>query len=144
MDAAVNTGALSVTRDILQQVFPGLSDRATVLAGRLATILVGCAAVAVASRFRDILKTIGLASQIMAQGLFIPGMAMLFLKRKVPMAGALSLLLGGGFSLASFLCDAEIVRGNLPAWPYSLPYGLALGAAGFAAGFVLSDSRKKR
>ena len=137
MDAAVNTGALSAARDIYQQIFPGARDQALVRAGRWATCAVGAAAMAVAFRFQDILTTIGLASQIMAEGLFVPGMAMLFVRKRLPLAGLLSLLLGGGFSIVSFLNDAGAVRLGLPAWPYSVPLGVALGAAGFLLGALI-------
>ena len=144
MDAAVNTGALHVTRDVLQQIFPRFVEKRAVSAGRMATVLVGGAAFIAAAGFQDILKTIGLASQIMAQGLFVPGMAMLFLKKKIPEAGFLSLLLGGGFSILAFLSDAGLSPLRLPAWPFSLPYGLVLGAAGFAAGLGFNVLRTQR
>ena len=134
MDAAINTGALSATRDIYQQVFPRTPDLKLVRVSRWATFAVGAAALAVAFRFQDILKTIGLASQIMAEGLFIPGIAMLFLRRRLPLAGLLSLLLGGGFCIIAFLNDAGAVRLSIPTWPYSVPLGVASSAAGFLLG----------
>jgi len=48
---------------------------------------------------QSILKTLGLASEIMAEGFFIPGVAMFFLHKKRPAAGFLSLFLGGGYAL---------------------------------------------
>jgi SSS family solute:Na+ symporter len=80
----------------------------------------------------------------MAEGLFIPGMAMLFLKKKLPAAGLLSLLLGGGFSLLSFFDDAGIVHLSLPDWPRSVPVGMALSVAGFIIGTGISIIREKR
>jgi SSS family solute:Na+ symporter len=144
LDAAVNTGALCLARDVYQQILPRSSGRRLVAAGRWSTLVVGGAALAVAFRFQDILKTLGLASQIMAEGLFIPGMAMLFLKKKLPAAGLLSLLLGGGFSLLSFFDDAGIVHLSLPDWPRSVPVGMALSAAGFIVGSGISIIRGKR
>jgi len=144
LDAAVNTGALCLARDVYEQIFPGSSGRRLVAAGRWSTLFVGGAALAVAFRFQDILKTLGLASQIMAEGLFIPGMAMLFLKKTFPTAGFLSLLLGGGFSLLSFFNDAGIVHLGLPGWPRSVPSGMALSAAGFIIGTGISIIREKR
>jgi len=143
LDAAVNTGALCLARDVYQQIFPGSSGRRLVAAGRWSTLIIGGAALAVAFGFRDILITLGLASQIMAEGLFIPGMAMLFLKKKLPAAGLLSLLLGGGFSLLSFFDDAGIVHLNLPDWPRSVPFGMVLSAAGFIIGSGIAIIREK-
>ncbi|MEW5900646.1 MAG: sodium:solute symporter family protein, partial [Acidobacteriota bacterium] len=102
MDTAINTGALTLTQDIYLQFVRGAKKSASAIrSSRGATLLVAFLALAVASRFQSILKTLGLASEIMAEGLFVPGLAMLVLKKRRPLAGGLSLLLGGGFALAS-------------------------------------------
>lgn len=143
MDTSINTGALTLTRDIFQQViFPRrVESGRTVMAGRASTFLVAVLSLAVATRFQSILKTIGLASEIMAEGLFIPGMAMFFLKKKIPLAGGLSLGLGGSFALAGFLAEMKLLPVRLPAWPHSVPYGLALSLGGFAIGFLADKWR---
>lgn len=137
MDTAINTGALSLTRDVYQQIFSFTQGKRVVLVSRLSTLLVGGMAFLVATKFQSILKTLGLASEIMAEGLFVPGIAMIFLKKKLPKAGLLSLLLGGGFSFVGFMSEAKIFPFTLPPWPYSLPYGLGLSLFGFGLGFVL-------
>lgn len=146
MDTAINTGALSLAQDVLLRLARGKRDaggepRRDVWVGRLATVLVGGLAFLVAMRFTSILKTLGLASEVMAEGLFIPGMVMLFMKRRAPAAGLLSLGLGGGFAFLSFLNASGLVRAGLPAWPFSVPYGLGLSLAGFLVGLVLSSRR---
>ena len=137
MDTAVNTGALSLSHDIFASWKPNLmkGEKGPGIS-RFSTLLVGLAAFLVATRFESILTTLGLASEIMAEGLFIPGIAMVFLKGRYPLAGILSLGAGGGFSLLSFFCRIGLLSG-LPTWPYSLPYGLALSAMGFAIGAIL-------
>jgi SSS family solute:Na+ symporter len=144
MDTAINTGALTMTRDIYQRIFASSRETGVglVLAGRISTFLVAILSFVVATRFQSILRTIGLASEIMAEGLFIPGMAMFIFKKKIPLAGGLSLALGGGFALASFLSEVKIFPPGLPAWPHSVPYGLALSLAGFAVGFLLEKFRQ--
>jgi SSS family solute:Na+ symporter len=137
MDTAINAGAFTLSRDIVQRFFPGSAGRGQILVSRLATLLVGGLAFLVATRFESILKTLGLASEIMAEGLFIPGMAMLFIKKRMPWAGLLSLVLGGGFSLASFISASKLVSLGLPAWPYSVPWGLGLSLAGYLAGAAI-------
>jgi SSS family solute:Na+ symporter len=144
MDTAINTGALSLTRDVFQQVFPSSGPGAIVLASRLSTLAVGGIAFLVATRFQSILKTIGLASEIMAEGLFIPGLAMIFLRRRLPLAGLLSLLGGGGFSAVGFLAETRLIPLGLPAWPYRVPLGVAVSLAGFASGWVLEKIKKPR
>lgn len=143
MDTAINTGALSLTRDVYQQIFPSRQGKEVVLAGRVSTLLVGGAAFLIATRFQSILKTLGLASEIMAEGLFIPGMAMVFLRKKLPLAGFLSLFLGGGFSVIGFLSELDLLSLSWPSWPYSVPYGLGLSLAGFLAGFAVEIYIKK-
>lgn len=146
MDTAINTGALTLSRDIFEQTFFRASRQKNdaLLLGRAATMLVAIISFAVATQFRSILKTIGLASEVMAEGLFIPGMAMFLFKKKMPLAGGLSLALGGGFALASFCSELGIFPGSLPSWPYSVPYGVGLSMAGFAAGFLLERWRRGR
>ena len=136
MDTAINTGALSLAHDVLERVFPPSTGRRAVSLGRVATVLVGALAFLVAMKFTSILKTIGLASEVMAEGLFVPGIAMVFLKKKLPTAGLLSLGLGGGFALAGFLSQSGFISLGLPAWPYSVPLGVGLSAAGFFIGWL--------
>ncbi len=135
MDTAINTGALSLTRDVYQQVYPQKTGRELVFVGRLSTVIVGGVAFLVATKFQSILKTLGLASEIMAEGFFVPGIAMLFLRKKLPLAGFLALLLGGGYSITGFLCELNILPLSWPSWPYSVPYGVGLSFAGFVVGF---------
>jgi SSS family solute:Na+ symporter len=141
MDTAVNTGALSLARDVFQQTSP-LARLKPVLAGRVATIVVAVLAFAIAARLQNILKTIGLSSEIMAEGLFVPGMAMIFSRRRAPLAGLLSLALGGGFAVMSFLGAAGVLPLGLPVWPYSVPWGVGLSLAGYAAGSLIDWHRR--
>jgi SSS family solute:Na+ symporter len=140
MDTAVNTGALALTRDVVERLWPAAPARSVTIS-RLATFVVAAAGFLVATRFQNILKTIGLASEIMAEGLFVPGLAMIFLKKRAPAAGLLSLTLGGGFSILSFLSAARILPLPLPAWPRSVPFGLGLSLAGFCLGLALRRRR---
>lgn len=144
MDTAINTGALSLTRDVFQQLFQSLREKHVVALSRISTLLIGAFALLVATRLQSILKTLGLASEIMAEGLFIPGIAMIFLRKKYPSAGLLSLFLGGGFSVIGFLCEVKFLRFEWPAWPYSVPLGLGLCLAGFLLGLVVDIYTKKK
>jgi SSS family solute:Na+ symporter len=75
----------------------------------------------------------------MAEGFFIPGMAMIFMRRRAPLAGFLSLVLGGAFSVLSFLGSLGALPLRLPAWPHSVPYGLAASLGGFGMGMILNS-----
>ncbi len=142
LDTALNAGALALARDVWGQIRPPRGSEHGARRGRISTVVMAVLALAVASRFQSILKTIGLASEIMAEGFFIPGMAMILSPRRRPLAGWLGFGLGGGFAVLSFLSASGLVSLPLPVWPRSVPYGLALGAAGFAAGALIE--RKKR
>jgi SSS family solute:Na+ symporter len=146
LDTAINTGAMTLTRDILA---PGSGPSLTgvdhsVRTGRIATLIVALLAFGIAVRLDSILQTLGLASEIMAEGLFVPGMALFVLKKRTPAAGALSLGLGGSFALISFLSTLKIAPLEIPAWPYSLPYGVFLSIVGFAAGYLIDHFSSNR
>lgn len=143
MDTAINTGALSCTRDIYQQLFPLAKEKELVFVSRFSTILLGGLAFLIATRVQSILKTLGLASEIMAEGFFIPGIAMIILKKKWPSAGLLSIVLGGGYSVAGFLCEMKVLPLSWPEWPYSVPYGLLAGLSGFVLGALYEEFIKK-
>ena len=141
MDTAINTGALSLTRDVFQQFIPTHKTNIITLS-RLSTAVIGLLAFLAATKLQTILKTLGLASEIMTEGLFIPGMAMLFMKKKRPTAGLLSLVLGGGYSFLGFLSEINVLDIGWPDWPYSVPYGLGICCAGFAAGWAFDSFRR--
>jgi SSS family solute:Na+ symporter len=143
MAAAVNTGAFSLSRDLLRYGGRPTDGSLPVAMGRVSTLLVGGAAFLAATRFEDILTTLGLASKIMAEGLFIPGLAAVLMKKRAPLAGLLSLAGGGGYALVCFLAEARVFPLAVPLWPWSLPAGLALSAGGFALGFCLEAMKRK-
>ncbi len=141
MDAALNAGAFTLTKDLIApRGGSGPAGRPLRLA-RASTAALALVALLIAARLGDILKTLGLASTIMAEGLLVPGIAALFLKRRAPLAGLLGLGLGGGYAVLSFLGEAGLPILPIPAWPWSLPLGVALGAAGFGTGLVIERSR---
>lgn len=142
MDTAINTGALSLTRDVYQQVFSSQKETSLVIVGRISTVVIGALAFLIATEMRSILKTLGLASEILTEGLFIPGIVMIYLKKRKPWAGFLSLMMGGGYAVTGFFCEVKILHLNWPDWPYTVPYGLALCAAGFLAGLVIDHLKK--
>lgn len=142
MDTAVNTGALSMTHDVYLRLFSRKKDDRILMISRISTFLIAGLAFLVATQFQSILKTLGLASEIMAVGFFIPGISMIFLKRKWPSAGFLSLFLGGGFALVGFFCEAGLLDLHWPVWPFTVPYGLGLSLFGFLLGMLIDKLGK--
>lgn len=143
MDTAINTGALSVTRDLYQQLISPSRRKNVVFVSRWATLIVGMLAFLIATRLQSILKTLGLASEVMAEGMFIPGVAMIFLKKKYPTAGILSLILGSSYAIIGFLNEMDFIHLNWPAWPFSVPYGVTLSLMGFIIGFIIDRHKRK-
>jgi SSS family solute:Na+ symporter len=131
-DTAINISALTLIKDVFQLK----KQTRLLLYAKIATFTSGIFAILIALRFRSIIKTLGLASEIMAEGLFIPGMYLLIFRKKRPSAALGSLLLGGGFSILVFF-NAFGLPLSLPSWPYSLPYGLSLSLLGFIIGFLI-------
>jgi SSS family solute:Na+ symporter len=147
-DAALNAGAFILTKDLLGRrsgrsaaVAP---DKGPLLLARLSSLALAAVSLLIAIRLGDILKTLGLASTIMAEGLLVPGLAALFLKKRAPLAGLLSLLLGGGHATVCFLAGSGLGLLAVPPWPRSLPLGVGLGAAGFLLGLLLEGMRPRR
>lgn len=134
-DTAINLGALTLVKDI----FPVSSSPHLILYSKAATFAAGIFAVLIAIKFNSIIKTLGLASEIMAEGLFIPGMAALFMRNTKPFAGLFSLSAGGIFAVAVFLKSFGLSL-PVPNWPESLPYGLTLSLLGFVVGTLLDRS----
>lgn len=147
-DAALNAGAFTLTKDLLGRrpgrPGAGAPGPGPLRLARVSSLALAAAALVIAARLGDILKTLGLASAIMAEGLLVPGLAALFLRRRAPLAGLLSLLLGGGHALAGFLAESGLAPVTLPPWPRSLPLGVGLGAAGFLAGLLAGRVRGRR
>ncbi len=136
-DSAINIGALTLVKDVFN-----LKDKKNIiLFSKISTLISGTFAVLIALEFNSIIKTLGLASEIMAEGLFIPGMYALFFKKRKPFAALLSIILGGGFSIIVFI-NAYGLKLPIPEWPYSLPYGLSLSLIGFLIGYFIDKKTK--
>ncbi|HDP93862.1 MAG TPA: hypothetical protein ENN40_00695 [Candidatus Aminicenantes bacterium] len=129
-DTALNLAAMTLSLDLLNSSKSNSLPRA-----RWGTFAAAVLSATAALRLPSILQTLGVASEIMAAGLFVPGMAALFLSRPSPRAGAFSLATGGGFALVSSL-NAFGLPLSLPHWPASLPWGLGLSLMGFCCGYL--------
>ncbi|MCK7541148.1 MAG: hypothetical protein MZV63_64815 [Marinilabiliales bacterium] len=80
----------------------------------------------------------------MAEGLLVPGLAALFLKKRAPLAGLLCPPGRRRPRPGLVPRRRRPPRLSAPSWPRSLPPGLALGAAGFLAGLLLDRLRPRR
>jgi SSS family solute:Na+ symporter len=137
-DSAINIGALTLVKD----VFSIKNPRKIIRYSKVSTLISGLFAVLIALRFKSIILTLGLASMIMAVGLFLPGMYALFFKKRKPLAGLFSLTVGGMYAILVFF-NAYGLGLPIPPWPYSLPLGMGLAILGFGLGYGL-DNRKNK
>lgn len=134
-DTAINVAALTLATDLVKA-----RRKRIIHWSRLSTLISGLLAAAIALSFHSIIQVLGLASQIMAQGFFIPGMAALFFKGRKQKAGTLSMLLGGGFAIMAFV-NAYGLNLPIPAWPHSLPMGMAMSLTGFLVGMIWDGTK---
>lgn len=138
-DTALNLAAMTFSLDMIPGQKKG-REKSAVRRARLGTILSALLAALIAIQIPSILKTLGLASEIMAEGLFIPGMYALFARRPSPRAGMFALCMGGGFALLSFINSVGFSL-PIPEWPASLPWGIGLSLAGFLLGLRIDNRR---
>lgn len=138
-DSAINIGALTLVKD----VFKIKSPKKIIIYSKLSTLVSGIFAVLIAFKFKSIIQTLGLASMIMAVGLFLPGIYAIFFKKRKPLAGLLSLIIGGTYALLVFVNTYNLGL-PIPPWPYSLPLGLGLAILGFGLGYFIEGWRKRK
>lgn len=142
LDTAINSSCLFLSREVIGSYSKKTLPRSLHLS-RFLNLAVGMLAFLMATQFRNILQTMGLASEIMAEGLFIPVVAMFLLRHQAQLAGLLSLGLGTMFSFLSFLSGTQLIRLSWPTWPVSLPYGLAISSFGYILGLLIMKFQKK-
>ncbi len=134
-DTSINIASLTFVKDIFK-----VKNNKILFYSRLGIILSGLLSLIVSLRFTSIIKVLGISSEIMAEGLFIPGIYALFFKKKRPIAGTLSLIFGGGFALIVFLNNYGLNL-PLPSWPHSLPYGIFISLISFIIGYIIDKKR---
>lgn len=136
-DAAVNSGAYNLASDLVEYRLVKSEKVKHTVFPLFSTVAILFIAVVVASRFSSILKTLGLASKIMAEGLFVPGIAALLTKKRRPLAGVMSLLSGGSFAVLGFCQESGWIALGFPEWPYSIIPGAGISLLGFTIGMLI-------
>jgi len=134
-DTAINIASLTFVKDILKT-----KNQKVVFYSRIGIILSGLLSLLISLKFESIIRVLGISSEILAEGLFIPGMYALFFKKKKPIAASLSLIFGGGFALLVFFNNYGLEL-PLPKWPNSLPYGIGISLFSFFIGNIIDKKR---
>lgn len=99
MDSLINTGALSITVDIYHKyINPKASNRATVLAGRISTLIVFLMALFIGVRIESVVKISWIGADFITTGAFVPLLGGFFWKRASSRAAVTSMVFGLLFS----------------------------------------------
>ncbi len=139
MDSSINVGSLTLTRDLYQTlVRPQANAKELLWVSRLGTLLVVLPAVYLALTFQDILHVLWISADIYASTMFVPIIALLYLKNPRRLSGVLAMTFGGFMTVLSALNQYEILQmpSFWPESPYSTLAGVAMSAVGFAIGYI--------
>jgi len=137
-DSCLMAASGNFVNDILQRyVFPQASHKAIMRVSQGMTFLIGTAAVVIASRFTMVLDVIFYAYSFMVAGLFVPTLGAYFWKRSSCAGALLSMVLGGGVTLAMLFGWLKITKDGLLGQLDASGYGIAVSAAAFVAGSLL-------
>jgi SSS family solute:Na+ symporter len=102
------------------------SDRTLMRLSMLTTLVIGVAAVVIASRFATVLDAILYAYAFMVSGLFVPTLGAYFWKRSSSRGAFWGMLSGGTFTLSMMIAGVDTPMGLDPSF-----YGILLSGAVF-------------
>jgi solute:Na+ symporter, SSS family len=95
-DSCLMASSGNFVGDVIQRhIWRGASDRSLMRLSQIATLVIGIAAVLIASRFDTVLKSIMFAYGFMVSGLFIPTLGALFWRRGSSVGALFGILAGG-------------------------------------------------
>ncbi|RSK39839.1 sodium:solute symporter family protein [Mangrovimonas spongiae] len=110
-DSCLLAASGNFTTDIL-----GMNDSnpKTIRISQIITFVIGFAAILIATAMTSVLDLMLSSYAFMVSGLLVPVLAMLFLKRKKPLAALLAMLFGGFSTLLIIFLDVDIPYGLDP------------------------------
>ncbi len=137
-DSCLMAASGNFVGDIITRYFlHGLSPAAAMRLSHGVTLVVGTAAIVLASRFEKVLEAILFAYSFMVSGLFVPTLGAYFWRRSGSLAALLSMLSGGSTTL---LLETGVLElpGSLAGTGMTFTvYGLAVSALVFVVGSLL-------
>ena len=131
-ESVLNAGTVAVVRDIISVNRP-LSDKLSLIIGRLGTILIAIIAVIVAGFSPSIIDGLLICYSVWAPSVLLPFLLALYLKKTSSLAGWLSIIMGAGTSILWQTILKE------PAGVPAILVGLALSAAAYGFGHIFGQ-----
>lgn len=138
-DAVLFMLTTSVTQDLYKRfIAPEANDRQVLMAGRLAAIVLGAAAVVLALVAESVISALTVFYTLMGVGLFVPLLAGLFVPRTSTVGALLSILTGIGAVLYTRTFGAPG-----PSWLTPAMCGLITGAVALGVSLLVAPSRRR-
>lgn len=122
-DSCLMAASGNFVTDLLGRYFK-LSDRSILRISQWSTLLLGLIAVYIALQMTSVLDLMLLSYSFMVSGLFIPVLAILFLKQHSALAAQSAMLLGGGITIVFSILQIKI------------PFGLDVNAIGLTLALI--------
>ncbi len=137
LDSILNVSAMTLTSDIGKVIFKG-----KILKGRLSLTISTFFTLLFSIPLEEILLGLGLSSQFLVCGLFVPLIFSMVLKRTPEIAGIFSLFSGLFYSMASYLKSGLGLKIPIPFWPQSTPLGILISLFFFLLGIGIDRIKK--
>jgi len=142
-DSCLMASSGNIVNDLLQRyVMRDASHKKIMAVSQLVTLLLGIAAILIASQFQTVLDSILYAYAFLVSGLFVPTLGAFFWKR-ASATGALAGMIGGG-GLTVVLIALQ-TRGiiSLPLGLDAVVFGMAFSTVVFTVGSFIWPTRQK-
>lgn len=141
-DSCLMASSGNIVNDLLQRyVMRDASHKKIMAVSQLVTLLLGVAAILIASQFQTVLDSILYAYAFLVSGLFIPTLGAFFWKR-ASSAGALAGMLGGGGLTIGLIALQTRDMITLPAGLDPVVFGMLFSAIVFVAGSFIWPVRQ--
>lgn len=138
LDSILNVSAMTLASDIGKKI---LKDK--IISGRISLAISTLITILFSLPLREILLALGLSSQILVCGLFVPLIFSMILRESPKISGLLALFSGFIYSLLSYFKSGLGLNLPIPPWPESVPFGIFISFLFFLAGIFLKIKFKE-
>lgn len=138
LDSILNVSAMTLSNDIGRVILKN-----KIIAGRISLAISTFLTFIFSLPQKEILLALGLSSQILVCGLFVPLLSSIIFKNLPHLSGILSLLSGFLYSLMSYLKSGIGLKIPIPSWPESAPLGVFISFIFFLLGIIFDGMKKE-
>lgn len=139
LDSILNVSAMTLSNDIGRVILKN-----KIIAGRISLAISTFLTLIFSLPLKEILLALGLSSQIIVCGLFVPLLFSIIFKNLPPVSGILSLFSGFLYSLGSYLKSGIGLKIPIPSWPESALLGIFISFLFFLMGVIFDGMKKKK